>query len=110
MQYASFWLMLPYDLPYEIYTADLNASSSSKSTCHKCGARWHHLKNFDAPADIQATCKKHKQYMESMESHYVEECEEYEEEPEAYDVNLCIDDFQDPKRPKTQEHETGDFE
>ena len=35
---------------------------------------------------------------------------EYEEEPEAYDVNLCIDDFQDPKRLKTQEHETGDYE
>ena len=64
-------------------------------------------KNFDAPADIQASYKKHKQYMESMESHYVEE---YEDEPEAYDVSLCIDDFQDPKRLKTQEHETGDYE
>ena len=45
--------------------------------------------------------------MESMESNYVEE---YEDEPEAYDVNLCIDDFQAPKRLKTQEHETGDYE
>ena len=104
MQYASFWLMLPYDLPNELYTADFDASSSSKSPCYKCGARWHHPKNCDAPADIQASYKKHKQY---LESNYVEE---YDEEPEAYDVNLCIDDFKAPKRRRFQDYATGDYE
>ena len=55
--------------------------------------------------NIQATYNKHKQY---FESNYVEEYDE--EEPEAYDVNLCIDDSQSNKRHRTQDYETGDYE
>ena len=80
------------------------ASSSKTIPCYKCGATYHQHQDCDTPADIQASYKKHKQY---MKSNYVEE---YEEEPEAYDVNLCIDDFQAPKRHRTQDYETGDYE
>ena len=36
---------------------------------------------------------------------------EYEEtDPEAYDVNLCIDDSQTTKHRRTQDDETADYE
>ena len=49
---------------------------------------------------------QHKQYL-APEANYMGEYEE--EDLEAYDVNLCIDDFQ-PKRRKTQVDETADYE
>ena len=55
--------------------------------------------------DVQS--KKYMQYL-AQEANYMGEYEETD--PEAYDVILCIDDFQITKRRRTQDDETADYE
>ena len=55
--------------------------------------------------DVQS--KKYMQYL-AQEANYVGEYEETD--PEAFDDNLCIDDFQTTKRRRTQDDETADYE
>ena len=88
MQYASFWLMLP-QTPNLLATSVVQDGIIPKTVTHQLTSK---------------LLTKHKQY---LESNYVEE---YDEKPEAYDVNLCIDDFQAPKCRRTQDYETGDYE
>ena len=55
---------------------------------------------------LDVLSKKYMQYL-AQEANCMGE---YEEDLEAYDVNLCIDDFQTTKRRRTQDDETADYE
>ena len=56
---------------------------------------------------LNVQSKKYMQYF-AQEVNYMGKYEETD--PEAYDVNLCINDFQTTKRRRTQDDETADYE